>query len=92
MFVCPSHIRRAEIRRQTYSRVSLGTAERSALGIRIEAQRRPIDILPLDEIRLCDVVLQRADGTVGVFSFQGRFEMRLLPTYNGTVKYKQMSK
>jgi hypothetical protein len=38
------------------------------------------------------VVLQRADGTVGVFSFQGRFEMRLLPTYNGTVKYKQMSK
>jgi hypothetical protein len=92
MFICPSHIRRAKIRRQTYSRVSLSTAEPSARGFRIEAQRCPVDILPLDKVRLSDVVLQRADRTVGVFSFQGWFEVRLLPTYNGTVKYKQMSK
>ena len=37
----------------------------------------PVNVLPLDKVWFSDVMLQRADGTVGVLSFEGWLEVRL---------------
>jgi hypothetical protein len=52
-----------------------------AYGVWSQTQRSPVNVLPFDEVGFCNMVLQGTDGTVGVFSFRGWFEVWLKPTY-----------
>lgn len=49
--------------------------------VETQTESRPVDAFPRVEIGLSNVVLQRPNRAVGVFSFQGRFEEWREPTY-----------
>lgn len=46
-----------------------------------QAESSPVDTFPCIQVWFGDMVLQRSDGAVGVFSFEGRFEIWREPTY-----------
>jgi len=49
--------------------------------VETQTERSPVDAFPSVEIGLGNMMLQRPNRAVGVFSFQGRFEEGREPTY-----------